>query len=281
MGYEGRDYRRSRSESYGYRDRDGRGGYGGRPSGYDYDDRGFFDRAGDEVRSWFGDEEAERRRRQDDREYERRYARDEARWPSASGRDRGYAQQSAGGYDSGGIGSGYAAYGAGRTESYAPYRGDTYREDSSRRYDPRYHEWRSREMEMLDRDYDEYRRENQSRFDDDFGTWRNTRQGQRHALGSVREHQEVIGSDGQHVGTVDHVRGDRIILTKGDEGAGGRHHSIPCGWVRTVSDKVELNRTATEAQQAWTDEERRGAIGNWDDDQTGPHILNRSFAGTY
>lgn len=28
-------------------------------------DRGFFDRAGDEVRSWFGDEEAERRRRMD------------------------------------------------------------------------------------------------------------------------------------------------------------------------------------------------------------------------
>ena len=31
------------------------------------DDRGFFERAGDEVASWFGDEEAERRRRQDHR----------------------------------------------------------------------------------------------------------------------------------------------------------------------------------------------------------------------
>jgi osmotically-inducible protein OsmY len=45
-----------------------RGGedYGGR-GGYERDDRGFFDRAGDEVRSWFGDEEAERRRREDER----------------------------------------------------------------------------------------------------------------------------------------------------------------------------------------------------------------------
>jgi CBS domain-containing protein len=34
--------------------------------------RGFFRRAGDEVRSWFGDEEAERRRGRDDYEYERR-----------------------------------------------------------------------------------------------------------------------------------------------------------------------------------------------------------------
>ncbi len=31
----------------------------------DRDDRGFFERAGDEVASWFGDEEAERRRRED------------------------------------------------------------------------------------------------------------------------------------------------------------------------------------------------------------------------
>jgi CBS domain-containing protein len=34
--------------------------------------RGFFRRAGDELRSWFGDEEADRRRGRDDYEYERR-----------------------------------------------------------------------------------------------------------------------------------------------------------------------------------------------------------------
>jgi osmotically-inducible protein OsmY len=52
-------------------------GYGSRAGDYsrDYrgqerrgDDRGFFDRAGDEVRSWFGDEEAQRRRMMDERE---------------------------------------------------------------------------------------------------------------------------------------------------------------------------------------------------------------------
>lgn len=31
-------------------------------------DRGFVERAGDEVRSWFGDEDAERRRRMDERD---------------------------------------------------------------------------------------------------------------------------------------------------------------------------------------------------------------------
>ena len=36
----------------------------------------------------------------------------------------------------------------------------------------------------------------------------------------VREHMEVIGADGVHVGTVDRVEGDRIKLTKKDSGAG-------------------------------------------------------------
>lgn len=277
MGYEGRDNRYMRGQNYGHREHEYRGGYGGRPPGYDYEDRGFIDRAGDEVRSWFGDEEAERRRRWDEREYERRYGRDD----HSRG---GYSSRPASGYDTGGFSyrdAGYNSFGGGAPDHYSPYRGDTYRENSAVRHDPRYHEWRSREMEMLDRDYHDYRRENQSRFDQEFGSWRSARQGQRQALGNVREHQEVVGSDGTHVGTVDHVRGDRIILTKGDERAGGRHHSIPCGWVREVGDKVVLNRSAADAQQAWTDEERRGALGTWDDDSNGPHILNRSFAGTY
>lgn len=44
-----------RGEDYGYRGRDDRG-----------EDRGFFERAGDEVRSWFGDDEAQRRREMDE-----------------------------------------------------------------------------------------------------------------------------------------------------------------------------------------------------------------------
>jgi osmotically-inducible protein OsmY len=47
------------------------------------DDRGYMDRAGDEVRSWFGDDEAERRRREDeqrDREREREWRRRSSEW---------------------------------------------------------------------------------------------------------------------------------------------------------------------------------------------------------
>ncbi|KEY97519.1 hypothetical protein AI27_18345, partial [Sphingomonas sp. BHC-A] len=68
-----RDWRDDRSYRYGTRGQFGGpgSGYGGsgnrRPADdYDPDERGFLDRAGDEIRSWFGDEEAERRREYDD-----------------------------------------------------------------------------------------------------------------------------------------------------------------------------------------------------------------------
>lgn len=70
----GRDYSSSPSYSHSRdRDRDRHGSRHGSDSfgrgSRDYhEDRGFFERAGDEVRSWFGDEDAERRRDRDMRE---------------------------------------------------------------------------------------------------------------------------------------------------------------------------------------------------------------------
>jgi len=149
-------------------------------------------------------------------------------------------------------------------------------------HDPHYHEWRSRQIAQLDRDYDDYRREHQSRFDREFGEWRERRGQQRQAVSRVTERMEVVGSDGSHVGTVDCTSGESIILTRSDPNAGGHHHRIPCGWVDEVNDKVKLNLTAEEATQRWREEERSGAFfDRGDPDQRGPHILNRSFAGTY
>ena len=215
----GREYRRD----YGRADY-GRADYGRQPQGYE-NDRGFMDRAGDEVRSWFGDREAERRREQD-------------------------------------------------------ARADMQRDND-------YRSWRSGQIAALDRDYDEYRSENRTKFQNEFSSWRTDRQGQRDSLTSVAEQMEVLGSDGSHVGTVDKVRGDRIVLTKSDQDAGGRHHSIPSRWIQSVEDKVTLRKTAEEAKAEWRDEERNQAFfseGRNDrsiDDDRGAHMLNRSFSGTY
>jgi len=190
------------------RDRNRGGGYGRQPQGYRYEERGFLDRAGDEVRSWFGDEDAERRREYDARQDER-------------------------------------------------HAGQRYDNDR----DGDYHSWRRGQIAALDRDYDEYRQQNRSKFDTEFGAWRTGRQGQRDLLSKVDEHQEVVGSDGEHVGTVDKVRGDRVILTKNDGDAGGRHHSFPSSWLQSVDERVTLSRTAADAKAAWKDEERSGQDG--------------------
>jgi hypothetical protein len=64
----------------------------------------------------------------------------------------------------------------------------------------------------------------------------------------IREHMEVIGADGVHVGTVDRVEGDRIKLTKKDSGEGsheGHHHFISRGLIADVEgDQVRLSANA-------------------------------------
>lgn len=231
-----RDDRRDYGRPDMYRGRHSSGQrYDRDPRDYSYDERNFFARAGDEVRSWFGDEDAERRREADQR-YDQRYGAREA----------------------------------------SGYRGG----------DHEYHSWRAGQIAALDRDYDEYRRENQQRFSNEFGTWRNERQTQRSSLERVAEHMDVVGSDGEHIGTVDKVRGDRILLTKSDPDAGGRHHSIPSRWIDRIDDKVIVRKTADEAKSHWRDEERSAFFGgdsagrNQDEDGDG-RILNRSFSGTY
>jgi len=69
----------------------------------------------------------------------------------------------------------------------------------------------------------------------------------------IKEHAEVIGADGVHVGIVDHIDGDRIKLTKNDspqseDGQGAKHHYISLGLVAEVEgDKVRLSATGANA----------------------------------
>ena len=68
----------------------------------------------------------------------------------------------------------------------------------------------------------------------------------------IGEHFEVVGSDGHHVGKVDHVVGDRIELAKVDLAAGLKHHVIPVSWASRIEEKkVFLSLTADEAKAQW------------------------------
>jgi hypothetical protein len=67
-------------------------------------------------------------------------------------------------------------------------------------------------------------------------------------ISAIKEHMEVIGADGVHVGTIDRVVGERIKLTKQDSGEGshkGHHHFISVGLVAEVEgNKVRLSANA-------------------------------------
>jgi hypothetical protein len=279
------------------RDHDEGRGYGGSRGGDD--DRGFFERAGEQVRSWFSDDDDRGGRDsyndRHDRHGQSRYQnQDRDRgygWGSmmSGGRHRdhddhpqtirGESRPRGGGNEAGGSRYGATSgYGAGSSQNqYSSGRG------GSQPHDDHYHEWRSQQVRELDRDYDEYRRENRDKFHSEFSNWRGQRQQQRQSMRQVTEHMEVVGSDGQPVGTVDKVAGDKIILTKNGPQAGGHHHSIPCSWIQSVDERVTINKTADQARRQWTDEENRRALFESEDQRNndGPHILDRSFSGTY
>jgi len=67
----------------------------------------------------------------------------------------------------------------------------------------------------------------------------------------IKEHMEVIGADGVHVGTVDRLEGNRIKLTKKDSWEGshkGHHHYVDRKLVADVEgNKVRLSATGAVA----------------------------------
>lgn len=66
---------------------------------------------------------------------------------------------------------------------------------------------------------------------------------------SIREHMEVVGSDGKHLGKVDHVRGDLLELTRSL--GMGSHHALPLSLIDVVDDKVRLSITEDQAKDRW------------------------------
>jgi hypothetical protein len=66
-------------------------------------------------------------------------------------------------------------------------------------------------------------------------------------VSQIKEHAEIIGADGVHVGTVDHMDGDRIKLTKKDSGEGshqGHHHYISQGLIADIESDGTVRLSA-------------------------------------
>jgi hypothetical protein len=70
---------------------------------------------------------------------------------------------------------------------------------------------------------------------------------------AIKEHMDVIASDGQKVGQVDHMEGsDKVKLAKHDA-PDGKHHLIPLNWVSRVDKHVHLNKAAKDVHAQWSE----------------------------
>ena len=67
----------------------------------------------------------------------------------------------------------------------------------------------------------------------------------------IKEHMEVVGKDGEHVGIVDHIDGDRLKLVHHDSKADGKHHYLPLSAVASVTEFVTLTMPAADAMSQW------------------------------
>ena len=77
-------------------------------------------------------------------------------------------------------------------------------------------------------------------------------------LSQIKEHMDVIGADGVHLGTVDKVEGDRIKLTKADGGSHSDHHHYISGGLVAEVEGTQVRLSANAANAALLEEEEAG-----------------------
>ena len=77
-------------------------------------------------------------------------------------------------------------------------------------------------------------------------------------LSHIKEHMDVIGADGVHLGTVDKVEGDRIKLTKADSGSHSDHHHYISGGLVAEVEGNQVRLSPNAANAALLEEEEAG-----------------------
>ena len=79
-------------------------------------------------------------------------------------------------------------------------------------------------------------------------------------LGQIRENLMVHakgegsmnGAQGEHIGTVDHLEGERFIKLNRQDSIDGQHHWIPVDWVENIDDQaVYLKMSKKECVEQW------------------------------
>lgn len=77
-------------------------------------------------------------------------------------------------------------------------------------------------------------------------------------LSAIKQHMEIIGADGVHLGTVDKVEGDRIKLTRADSGSHSDHHHYLSGGLVAEVEGNQVRLSANADNAALLEEEDDG-----------------------
>jgi hypothetical protein len=65
----------------------------------------------------------------------------------------------------------------------------------------------------------------------------------------IKPSMPVVCSKNGQFAVVDHIDGNGIKLKRDDS---GQHHYIPLNWVKTVDDKVHIDRPGDQAMREWS-----------------------------
>lgn len=77
-------------------------------------------------------------------------------------------------------------------------------------------------------------------------------------LSQIKEHMDIIGADGVHIGTVDKVEGDRIKMTKADSGTHSDHHHYISGGLVAAIEGNQVRLSAVGDAAVLLEEEEGG-----------------------
>jgi hypothetical protein len=67
----------------------------------------------------------------------------------------------------------------------------------------------------------------------------------------IKPHMPVVCSNDGQFATVDHLEGKEAIKLSRDKD--GKHHYIPMSWVKSVDDKVHIDRPGDQAMREWSE----------------------------
>ena len=78
-------------------------------------------------------------------------------------------------------------------------------------------------------------------------------------LSQIKEHMNIIGADGVHLGTLDRVENGRIKMTKADSGSHGDHHHYISGGLVAGIEGENVRLSASGDAAVLLEEEEDGA----------------------